>query len=62
MDFPVSLDTLAFSNVERFHAEAAQHRSSAPRSGLARRLCYHPAGACGRWQLDQLALCGSRSR
>ena len=26
MDFPVFLDTLAYRNVERFHAEAAQHR------------------------------------
>jgi hypothetical protein len=26
MDFPVFLETLASSNVERFHAEAEQHR------------------------------------
>jgi hypothetical protein len=26
MDFPVGLDTLAFSNTQRFHAEAAQFR------------------------------------
>jgi hypothetical protein len=55
MDFPVGLDTLAFSNVERFQVEAAQQRlvsaALGPRSSrvlsLGRRLWAMAAGSVG---------------
>jgi hypothetical protein len=55
MDFPVFLDTLASSNVERFHAEAAQQRlvsaALGPRPSrvrsLGRRLWAMAAGSVG---------------
>jgi hypothetical protein len=55
MDLPVFLDTLAYSNMERFHAEAAQRRlvsaALGPRPSrvlsLGRRLWAMAAGSVG---------------